>query len=127
MTVLTSSQQHKFVKYTDTQTVINFVTQFFSDNGAPRAIRTDIGSCFKSKESKEFCNGENKKRMRCTPNLHTSTGLVERTIRTIKSLTTATLEDGLTVEESVQLAIETIRQTSHSRLKKDAVSNAFRT
>ena len=38
------------------------------------------------------------------------------TIRTINSLTRANLEDGLTLEESVQLAIKTIRQTPHCKL-----------
>ena len=42
--------------------------------------------------------------------------MVERTIRTIKSITRANLEDGLTFEESVQLSCETIRQTPHSKL-----------
>ena len=54
--------------------------------------------------------------MRCTPNLHTGTGQVERTIRTIKSLTRANMADGLTFEEGVNLAIKTIRQTPHSKL-----------
>ena len=81
-----------------------------------RCIRTDNGSCFKSNEFKKFCTGENIKRIRCTPNLHTGSGLVERTIRTIKSLTRATMADGLIFEDSVQLAIKTIRQTPHSRL-----------
>ena len=80
-------------------------------------IRTDNGSCFKSSEFKDYCNGENIKRIRCTPNLHTGNGLVERTIRTIKSLTRANLEDGLTFEESVARAIKTIRQTPHNTLK----------
>ena len=57
------------------------------------------------------------KRIRCTPNLHTGTVLVERTIRTIKSLTRANLEDCLTFEESVSMAIKTIRQTRHNTLK----------
>ena len=43
--------------------------------------------------------------------------MVERTIRTIKSLTRAHLEDGLTFEESVARAIKTIRQTPHNTLK----------
>ena len=42
---------------------------------------------------------------------------MERTIRTIKSLTRANLQDGLTFEESVQLATKTIRQTPHQTLK----------
>ena len=49
--------------------------------------------------------------------LHTGTGQVGRTKRTIKSLNRANLEDGLTFEESVQLAIKTIRQTLHNTLK----------
>ena len=85
--------------------------KYCADNGTPQTIRTDNGSCFKSKEFKEYCNGENITRILCTPNLHTGTGLVERTIRTIKSLTRASLEDDLTFEESVNKAIKTIRQT----------------
>ena len=65
---------------------------------------------------KNFCNHENIKRLRCTPNLRTGIGLIERTIRTIKSLTRANLADGLLFENSVQLAIKTIRQTPHSIL-----------
>ena len=104
-------------KNTDTRTVLKFLAKYFTDNGTPRTIRTDNGSCFKSNEFKQFCDGQNIKRIRCTPNLHTGTGLVERAIRTIKSFTRANMADGLTFEDSVQLAIKTIRQTPHSRLK----------
>ena len=90
-------------KTTDTGTVLKILTEFFTYNGTPRCIRTDNGSCFKSNEFKIFCNG--------TPNLHTGPGLVERTIRTIKSLTRANKVDGIILEDSVQLAIKTIRQT----------------
>ena len=106
----------KICKNTDTRTVLKFVTEYCSDNGTPRSVRTDNGSCFKSNEFKEFCNQENIKRIRCTPNLHTGLGQVERTIRTIKSLTRANMTDGLTFEEGVKLAIKTIRQTPHSKL-----------
>ena len=103
-------------KNTDSRTVLNCLTKYCSDNGTPRSIRTDNGSCFKSNEFKELCNRDNIKRIRCTPNLHTGTGQVERTIRTNKSLTRANMADGLTFEESVILAIKTIRQTPHSKL-----------
>ena len=103
-------------KKTDSRTVLKFLTKYCSNNGTPRSIRTDNGRCFKSSEFKEFCNQENIKRIRCTPNLHTGTGQVERTIRTIKSLTRANMADGLTFEEKVNLAIKTIRQTPHSKL-----------
>ena len=103
-------------KSTDTRTVLKILTKYFADNGTPQCSRTDNGSCFKSNEFKQFCNGENINRIRCTPNLHTGNGLVERTIRTIESLTRANMADGLVFEESVQLAMKTIRQTPHSRL-----------
>ena len=80
-------------KNTDYQIVIKFLIKYCADNGTPQTIRTDNGSCFKSKEFKDYCNGENITRIRCTSNLHTGTGLVERTIRTIKSLTRANLEE----------------------------------
>ena len=44
-------------KYRETQEIWIF-KKFFSDNGPPRTIRTDNGSCFKSKDFKEFCIGE---------------------------------------------------------------------
>ena len=94
-------------KHTDSRTVIKFLIKYCTDNG----------SCFKSQKFKHYCNGENNKRIRCTPNLHTGTGLVERTIRTIKSSTRAKLEDNLTFEESVNMAITSIRQTQHNTLK----------
>ena len=102
-------------KNTDTRTVIKFL-QCFADNGTPRCIRTDNGSCFKSNEFKKFCNAGNIKRIRCTPNLLTGTGLVERTIWTIKSFNRANMADGLIFEDSVQLAMRTIRQTPHSKI-----------
>ena len=103
-------------KYTDSRLVLKVLTKYFSDNGTPQSIRTDNGSCFKSSEHKEFCNQENLKHIRCSPNLHTGTGQVERTIRTIKSLTRANMADGVTFEEGVNLANKTIRQTPHSKL-----------
>ena len=103
-------------KNTDTRTVLKFWTKDFADHGTPRCIRTENGSCIKSNEVWKFCDNEDIKRIKCTPNLHTGTGLVERTIRTIKSLTRANMADGLIFEDSVQLAIKTIRQTPHSRL-----------
>ena len=103
-------------KNTDTRTVLKFLTKYCFENGTPRSIRTDNGSCFKSNEYKEFCKGENIKRIRCTPNLHTGTGQVGRTIWSIKSLTRANMTDGLSFEEGVQLAIRTLRQTPHTRL-----------
>ena len=115
-------------KNTDLRTVSNFLTKYCSDNGTPRprSIRTDNGSCFKSNELKELCNRENIKSDRRTPNLHTGTAQVERTIRTIKSLTRANMADGLIFEESGNLAIKTITQTPHSKLNMTSFQMHFR-
>ena len=96
--------------------MLQFLTKYFSDTRTPRTNHTDNGSCFKSKELKEFCNGENLKRTRCTPISHTGSGLVARTVWTFESLARATPEDGLPFEENVQLAIRTNTQTPHSKL-----------
>ena len=116
-------------KNTDTRAVLKFFKKYCSDNGTPRCKCTDNGSCFKSNEFKKFCNREKIKRIRCTPNIHTGTSQVERTIRTIKSLTRASMADGSIFEVSVNLAIKTIRQTPHSELNMthDTVPDAFRT
>ena len=37
-------------KNADSRTVLKVLTMFFADNGSPRCIRTDNGSCFKSNE-----------------------------------------------------------------------------
>ena len=68
-------------------------------------------------EFKSFCKQEYIQRIRSTPNLHTGTGLVERTIRTIKDLIRANLQDGLLFSHSLMAAIKTIRMTPNSRLK----------
>ena len=68
-------------KNTDTRTVIKFLTNYCPDYKTPRPIRTDNGSCFKSKDFKEFCSGEYIIRNRYTSNLHIGTGLLESTIR----------------------------------------------
>ena len=116
---------HKFVKNTDTRTVLKFLTKFCSDNGTPWSVGTNNDSYFKSNAFQEFCNVEIIKRISCTPNLHTGTGQVERAIQTIKSLTRANLADGLTFEECVQLAFKTIRQTQHSKLNMMPIQMHF--
>ena len=49
--------------------------------------------------------------------LHTGTGFVERTIRSIKDLIRTNLQDGLKFTDSVKLTVKTMRLTPNSRLK----------
>ena len=76
-------------KKVDKRSVLMFLTKYCSDNGTPRTIRTDNCYCFESKDFQDIRDDESIKSIRCTPKLPTGTGLVERTIRTIESLTRA--------------------------------------
>ena len=53
-----------------------------------------------------------------TPNLHTGTGLVERTIQSLKNLTKTNLEETQNLRESLNKALYVLRFTIHSETKK---------
>ena len=53
-----------------------------------------------------------------TPNLHTGTGVVERTIQSRKNLKKANLEEKQNLHESLNKALYVVRFTIHSELKK---------
>ena len=46
--------------------------------------------------------------------MHTATGLVERTIQTLKNLLLANLEDGISLTESLNRALHVMRFTIHT-------------
>ena len=52
-------------------------------NGEPKRIKSDRGGAFISKEYNEFCKSHNINCENSTANIHTGTGLVERTIHPI--------------------------------------------
>ena len=109
-------------KNTDTRTVLKVYPNFLQTmerHGASEP--TTVVASKKTNSKNSAVTKTYIKRIICTPKLHTDTGLVEGTIRTIESLTRANMADGLTIEDSVQLAIETIRQTPHSRLNMTPV------
>ena len=49
---------------------------------------------------------------------HTGTGLVERTIQSMKNLILANLEDDTSLRENVNRALPVLRLTTHSDTKK---------
>ena len=102
---------------TDTKTVLQILKELYTEKGTPKSIRTDNATCFKSDEFKSYCKQEYIHRIRSTPNLRTGTGLVERTIRTIKDLIRANLQDGLSFSHSLMTAIKSIRMTPNNHLK----------
>ena len=61
-----------------------------------------------------------------TTNLHTGTGLVERTIQSLKNLILANIEDDQNLRESVNRALHVVRFTRHSEIKKNPFELHFK-
>ena len=71
------------------------------------------------KSLKKFCREQNIDRTYGTANLHTGTGLVERTIQSLKNLVLANLEDEQNLRQYV------LRFTIHSETKKTPLETHF--
>ena len=108
----------KICENTNHDTVITFLREYINVYGVPEKIKSDKGSAFISKEYKNFCNEHNKIRKYGTPNLHTGTRLVERTIQSLKNLKKANLEDTHNLHESLNKALKVLRFTTHFEMKK---------
>ena len=115
----------KICKNTNHDTVITFLREYTNVYGVPEKIKSDRGSTFISKEYKNFCNEQNIIRKYGTPNLHTGTGLVERTIQSLKNLIKANLEDTQNLRESLNKALYVLRFTTHTEMKKTPFEQHF--
>ena len=115
----------KICKNTNHETVISFLNEYINVYGVPKRIKSDRGGAFISKEYKEFCRSQNIDRNYGTANLHTGTGLVERTIQSLKNLILANLEDDQNLRESVNRALYVLRFTVHSETKKTPFESHF--
>ena len=92
-------------KNTNHESVITFLKEYTNVYGVPKSIKTDKGSAFTSKEFSKYCNENNVTRKYGTANLHTGTGLAERTIQFMKNLPKANLEDGTNLRNSLYKAL----------------------
>ena len=108
----------KIFKNTNLDTVITFLREYIHVYGVPKTIKSDNGTAFISKEYKSFCKDFNIIRKYGRPNLHTGTGLVERTIQSLKNLTKTNLEETQNLRESLNKALYILRFTTHSEIKK---------
>ena len=108
----------KIFKNTNHDTVLTFLREYINVYGLPKTIRLDNGSAFISKEYKSFCKEYNIIRKYGTPNIHTGTGLVERTIQSLKKLTKTNLEETQNLRQSSNKALYVLRFTIHSEPKK---------
>ena len=106
-------------KNTNHDTVLTFLREYINVYEVPKTIKSDNGSAFRNrKEYKTFCKDYDIIRKYGTPNLQTGTGLVERTIQSLKNLTKANLEETLNLRESLNKALYVLRFTIHSETKK---------
>ena len=108
----------KICKNTNHDTVLTFLREYINVYGVPKTIKLDNGSAFISKEYKSFCKEYIIIRKYGTPNLHTGTGLVERTIQSLKNITKTNLEETQNLRESLNKALYVLRFTIHSQTKK---------
>ena len=113
------------MKNTNHDTVIAFLREYINVYGVPEKIKSDKGGAFISKEYKNFCNEYNIIRKYGTPNLHTGTGLVERTIQSLKNLIKANLEDTQNLRESLNEALYVLRFATHTQMKKTPFGQHF--
>ena len=71
-------------KSTDGEITVKFMEQYIKLNGIPKTIRTDEATAFTGHTFREFCKNHHIRLIYGTPYIHTSTGLVERGVKTLK-------------------------------------------
>ena len=86
----------------------------------PKQTKSDKGCAFVSKQYKEFFETQIIYYFYGTANSHTGTGLVERTIQSLKNLILANLEDGQNLRESINRALYVLRFIKHSETPFEA-------
>ena len=97
----------------DTQTAIEFLSQYCKFHGIPRSIRCDQAQAFKSRAFEFFCKEKNIKHIFSPTHDHRASCMVERLIQTLKRrLATMNIDpiwDNTTIAEKISEIIESIR------------------
>ena len=107
-------------KTTDGQTAVKFLEQYITLNGIPKTIKTDKDTAFTGRLFKEFCKNHQIKLVYGTPYIHTTTGLVERGVRTLKGTLLTNIRAGEKFGKALVIALDLIQKTPHTRLKETA-------
>ena len=107
-------------KTTGAKKVTKFLDSYIRVHGLPRSIRTDHGSGFKNHLVQEFFSNRGIKHILSPVGDHRGSGLVERSIQTIRrKLGVAQLDPNFkNIKDTVHQILEDIRKTNHSVLKK---------
>ena len=112
-------------KTTDGETATKFLEQYCNLNGIPKTIRTDKATAFTGRQFREFCKNKFIKLIYGTPYIHNPTGLVERGVRTLKENLLTNIKDGKPFGKALDLALNVMRTTPHTRLRKSAFELHF--
>ena len=109
-----------FSKNTGAKKVTKFLVSYIRIPGLPHSIRTDHGSGNKNNLVQEFCSSRGIKHILSPVGDHRGSGLVKRTILTIKrKLGFAKLDLNFkNFKETIQHILEDIRKSNYSVLKK---------
>ena len=114
-------------KTTGAKKVTKFLESHIRIHGLPHSIRTDHGSGFKNDIVQQFCSSKGIKHILSPVGDHRGSGLVERTIQTIKrKLGTEQLDPNFgNFKEVLHQIIEDIRKNNHCTLKKSPFEMHF--
>ena len=112
-------------KTTDGETAIKFLEQYCNLNGIPKTIRTDKATAFTGRQFRNFCKNKLIKLIYGTPYIHTPTGLVDRGVRTLKENFLTTIKAGEPFGKALDLALNVMRNTPHTWLRKSALELHF--
>ena len=108
--VTTTNTSDKNLKYLD---------KYNTQQGEPRKIHVDQGSCFTSNKFKSFCNSEGIELVYSPVNDHRGTGSMERTIGSLKDfvLTHASEKEHKSLESMVDKALGALRFSKNATNK----------
>ena len=87
--------------------------QYITLNGLPQISKTDNGTAFTGREFRDFCKSSNIKLKYGTPYIHTPTGLVERSIKTLNENLRTKLGEGYNINEALNRSLNIMRTTVH--------------
>ena len=110
---------------TDGETAIKFLDQYCNLNGIPKTIRTDKATAFTGRQFTNFCKNNFIKLIYRTPYIHTPTGLVEQGVCTLKENLLTNVKAGEPSGKAWDLALNVMRNTPHTRLRKSAFELHF--
>ena len=110
---------------TDGETATKILEKYCNLNGIPKTIKTDKATAFTGRQFRNFCNNKFLKIIYGTPYIHTPTGLVERGVRTSQENTLTNIKAGEPFGRALDLALNVMRTTPHTRSRKSAFELHF--